>query len=107
MSHFSYFLLRLLTHSACFSTGERHQTYLGAAIRIAQQLGLHQLGHDPNTMPADDPALPPGVNTTKREIPIRLFYTLLFLDYMGIRSKPGLPPNLGEGVPFRPCFKVS
>lgn len=77
------------------STGERHQTYLGAAIRIAQQLGLHKLGHDPLTMPPLDQGLPAGISSLRREIPIRLFYTLLFLDYMGIRSKPSLPPNEG------------
>ena len=61
----------------------------------------------------DDAALPPGVNTLRREIPIRLFFTLLYvevllqldcvltmtarryLDYMAIRAKTSLPPPLG------------
>lgn len=46
-------------------------------------------------MPPLDPSLPAGISSLRREIPIRLFYTLLFLDYMGIRSKPSLPPNEG------------
>ncbi|KAM0754833.1 hypothetical protein T439DRAFT_297225 [Meredithblackwellia eburnea MCA 4105] len=81
------------------STGERHQTYLGAAIRISQQLGLHKLGSDPTTMPVEDYALPPGVNSLRREIPIRLFYTLLFLDYMAIKVSSSLPPPLVDCAP--------
>lgn len=69
---------------------------LAAGVRIAQQMGLHKLGSDPSTMPPEDPALPPGVNTLRREIPIRLFYVLLFLEYMNIRVRSGLSPALGE-----------
>lgn len=98
-------------------TGERHQTCsffqdaaryttarshrlpesadLGAAIRICQQLGLHKLGHDPANMPSEDVALPPGINSLRREIPIRLFQTLLYLDYMMLKVKTSLPPHLG------------
>ncbi|KAK4704424.1 hypothetical protein P7C70_g1786, partial [Phenoliferia sp. Uapishka_3] len=75
------------------STGERHQTYVGAAVRISQQLGLHKLGHDPNHMPAEDVALPPGINSLRREIPIRIFHTLLFLDYIAIKVRTSLPPQ--------------
>lgn len=65
---------------------ERFQTYLGASIRMAQQLGLHKLGHDPTVMPAfEDPALPSGVNSLRREIPIRLLHALLSVDFMILR----------------------
>lgn len=58
-------------------------------------LGLHKLGSDPSTMPPEDPALPTGINTMRREIPIRLFYVLLFLDFMSIKVKSSLSPAMG------------
>lgn len=64
-------------------------------MRIAQQLGIHKLGHDPSFMPVDDYALPPGINSLRREIPIRLLYTLLFLEFMAMKVKTSLPPSLG------------
>ncbi|BGP48283.1 hypothetical protein JCM10450v2_004155 [Rhodotorula kratochvilovae] len=79
---------------------ERHQTYIGAALRMAQSMGLHKLGSDPNAMPllsAEDElssGLPPGKNTLKREMALRMLSTLLFLDYTSLRIKTGLPPHL-------------
>lgn len=76
------------------ATGLRHQTYLGAGIRMCQQLGLHQLGDDPSTMPPEDVSLPSGVNSLRREIPLRLFRNLLFSEYIQLdKIKPGLPPS--------------
>lgn len=68
---------------------------------MAQSMGLHQLGSDPSTMPqlseADEinSGLPPGTNTLKREMALRMLTTLLFLDYTSLRIKTGLPPHLG------------
>lgn len=44
---------------------------LGTSIRLAQTLRLHDLGCDPNTMPPDDPAWPPGPSSLKREMGLR------------------------------------
>ncbi|GAA5896136.1 hypothetical protein JCM8208_007536 [Rhodotorula glutinis] len=82
------------------ASAERHQTYIGAALRMAQSMGLHTLGDDPNTMPdlGDDDelysGLPPGVNSLKREMALRMLATLLFLDYTSLRIKTSLPPHL-------------
>lgn len=69
-------------------------TDIVAAIRIAQQLGIHRLGNDPTTMPMPDPALPNTVCTLRREIPIRLLHALLFMSYMSMRVQSSLPPDL-------------
>ncbi|GAA6051731.1 hypothetical protein JCM3770_002704 [Rhodotorula araucariae] len=82
------------------ASAERHQTYIGAALRMAQSMGLHKLGADPAAMPllsAEDElssGLPPGINTLKREMALRMLSTLLFLDYTSLRIKTGLPPHL-------------
>ncbi|BGP32255.1 hypothetical protein JCM10296v2_004036 [Rhodotorula toruloides] len=82
------------------AAAERHQTYIGAALRMAQSMGLHQLGSDPSTMPLlseedeINSGLPPGVNTLKREMALRMLTTLLFLDYTSLRIKTSLPPHL-------------
>lgn len=87
---------------------------LGVAIRMCQQLGLHQLGEhrvhlcspiavadprfsgdDPSTMPPEDVSLPSGVNSLRREIPLRLMRNILFVEYISIdKIKSGLPPSL-------------
>ncbi|GAA5853704.1 hypothetical protein JCM8547_007418 [Rhodosporidiobolus lusitaniae] len=54
--------------------------WVSSAIRIAQRLGLHRLGSNPETMPPDDPALPPGSNSLKRETAVRLFHNLVNID---------------------------
>lgn len=43
-------------------------------------MGLHRLGTNPETMPPDDPALPPGKNSIKRETAVRLFNMLVAMD---------------------------
>ena len=86
------------------ASAERHQTYIGAALRMAQSMGLHTLGDDPHKMPelADDDelysGLPPGVNSLKREMALRMLATLLFLDYTSLRIKTSLPPHLGASL---------
>lgn len=54
--------------------------WLGSAIRQAQILGLHVLGDDPEIMPPDDPAWPPGKNSIKRQSALRLWNILAFND---------------------------
>ncbi|KAM0791451.1 hypothetical protein ACM66B_005906 [Microbotryomycetes sp. NB124-2] len=74
--------------------GLRHQTYLGVALRQCQQLGLHSMGHDPTVMPPEDVSLPPGINSLRREIPMRLFRNLLFVEQISLdKIKSVLPPD--------------
>ncbi|GAA5995967.1 uncharacterized protein JCM10292_004861 [Rhodotorula paludigena] len=54
--------------------------WAASAIRVAQRMGLHRLGSNPQTMPPDDPALPPGSNACKRESAIRLWHHLVNID---------------------------
>ncbi|GAA6020296.1 hypothetical protein JCM11491_005321 [Sporobolomyces phaffii] len=66
-----------------FSSSGQTGRYLGwfaSGVRVAQRLGLHRLGSDPNRMPPDDPALPPGSNNLKREIAVRLWHHLVNID---------------------------
>ncbi|GEM07470.1 zn(2)-C6 fungal-type transcription factor [Rhodotorula toruloides] len=56
--------------------------WLSAAIRLAQVLKLHQLGSNPDTMPPDDPAFPPGKNSIKREMAKRLWAVLVYQDWL-------------------------
>jgi hypothetical protein len=45
-------------------------------------------------MPPEDVSLPSGVNSLRREIPLRLFRNLLFSEYIQLdKIKPGLPPS--------------
>ncbi|KAK4054400.1 hypothetical protein OIV83_000894 [Microbotryomycetes sp. JL201] len=76
------------------AVGLRHQTYLGVALRQCQQLGLHSMGHDPTVMPPEDVSLPPGINSLRREIPMRLFRNLLFVEQISLdKIKSVLPPD--------------
>lgn len=66
-----------------FSSSGQTGRYLGwfaSAVRVAQRLGLHRLGSRDETMPPDDPALPPGSNSLKREMAVRLFHHLVNVD---------------------------
>lgn len=54
--------------------------WVASGIRVAQRLGLHRLGHNPQTMPPDDPALPPGKNAMKRDMAVRLWNQLVVID---------------------------
>lgn len=71
--------------------------YVAATMRTAQQLGLDKLGSDPNTMPSvQDPALPPGPSSLRREIALRAFHSLCHIDQTTFRCRPVLPMHLGE-----------
>lgn len=73
---------------------ERLQTYVAAGITMAQHLGLHRLGDDPKHMPDFvDPILPDEPCTLRRELALRLFYNLLFIDYLSFRIRSSLPPE--------------
>ncbi|GAA5885271.1 hypothetical protein JCM16303_005980 [Sporobolomyces ruberrimus] len=66
-----------------FSSSGQTGRYLGwfaAAVRVAQRMGLHRLGSNTKIMPPDDPALPPGSNSLKREMAVRLFHHLVNID---------------------------
>lgn len=67
----------------------RFLSLIAGAVRIAQILGLHQLGTSDESMPPDDPAWPPGKNSMKRQAAIRVWWILTFLDLMssGIRFR--------------------
>ncbi|GAA6016750.1 hypothetical protein JCM10207_003240 [Rhodosporidiobolus poonsookiae] len=54
--------------------------WVSSAICVAQRMGLHRLGANPQTMPPDDPALPPGSNSVKRETAVRLWNMLVNVD---------------------------
>ncbi|GAA5916616.1 uncharacterized protein JCM6883_007137 [Sporobolomyces salmoneus] len=58
----------------------RFMGWFASAVRVAQRLGIHRLGSNPQTMPPDDPALPPGSNSLKREMAARLFHHLVNID---------------------------
>ncbi|KAI5480083.1 C6 transcription factor [Pseudohyphozyma bogoriensis] len=61
--------------------------WLGGAIRIAQVLGLHKLGDDPEVMPVDDPSWPAGKNSVKRQSGLRIFAALLFMDWLCVGGR--------------------
>ncbi|GAA6012945.1 hypothetical protein JCM10207_008390 [Rhodosporidiobolus poonsookiae] len=61
--------------------------WLAGAIRLAQVLGLHLLGSNPETMPPEDPAWPPGRNSLKREMAKRLWAVLVYQDWLGANSR--------------------
>ncbi|GAA5864390.1 hypothetical protein JCM3774_002775 [Rhodotorula dairenensis] len=54
--------------------------WAASAIRVAQRMSLHRLGNDPQNMPPDDPALPPGQNSVKRQMAVRLWHHLVNID---------------------------
>ncbi|KAK4051144.1 hypothetical protein OIV83_002966 [Microbotryomycetes sp. JL201] len=54
--------------------------WIAGAVRVAHGLGLHRLGTDPEVMPPDDSAWPPGKNARKRQSAIRLFSSLRLLE---------------------------
>ncbi|GAA5884601.1 hypothetical protein JCM16303_003676, partial [Sporobolomyces ruberrimus] len=61
--------------------------WLSGAIRLAQVLGLHLLGSNPETMPPEDPAFPPGRSSVKREMAKRLWAVLVYQDWLGANSR--------------------
>ncbi|SCV71971.1 BQ2448_4665 [Microbotryum intermedium] len=77
------------------STGERLRTYVQAGVRMARSLGLHKLGEDPTTMPVEDPGLPSGAHTLRREMALRLLRNLLFVEWVSTNKlPPEMTPNL-------------
>ncbi|CEQ42688.1 SPOSA6832_04531, partial [Sporobolomyces salmonicolor] len=71
--------------------------YVAATVRLCQQLRLDKLGSDPNRMPdLEDPALPSGTNSLRRELAIRAFQTVSHLDQMIFRCRPTLPVYLSK-----------
>ncbi|GAA5827814.1 hypothetical protein JCM11251_007684 [Rhodosporidiobolus azoricus] len=70
--------------------------YVAAAVRLCQHLKLDKLGNDPAAMPPEDPSLPSGTNTLRRERAIQLFHALLHVDQVTFRCRPVLPLHLVE-----------
>lgn len=62
-------------------------TWLAAATNVCCCLGWHKLGDDHEVMPHDDPAFPPGKNSMKREIVLRLFSLIRFMDVMAAGTR--------------------
>ncbi|GAA5956837.1 hypothetical protein JCM8115_003836 [Rhodotorula mucilaginosa] len=75
--------------------------YVAGALRLCQQLKLDKLGKDdPTVMPPEDPALPSGINSLRREVPLRLFYALLHVDQVIFRLRPVLAgQNICSALP--------
>ncbi|GAA5871056.1 hypothetical protein JCM3774_005099 [Rhodotorula dairenensis] len=61
----------------------RFASWLAQGIRTGQKLGFHTLTSDPETMPPDDPALPPGKNSMKREVALKIWGFMIFFDHLG------------------------
>ncbi|GAA5903307.1 fungal specific transcription factor domain-containing protein [Sporobolomyces salmoneus] len=69
--------------------------YVAASVRLSQQLGLDKLGSDPTVMPTcQDPALPPGSCSLRREIALKAFHGLCHIDQTTFRCRPVLPMHL-------------
>ena len=54
-----------------------------AGTRIAHLLGYHKLGANPETMPDEDPGLPHGSNSMKRQAVLTAWNEIYFIDSMG------------------------
>ncbi|GAA6049643.1 hypothetical protein JCM3770_005050 [Rhodotorula araucariae] len=87
-------LVQITTFFACWTLisahgGEfgRFSSWLACGIRIAQKMGLHQLTDDPENMPPDDPAWPPGKNALKRETALRIWGFLCFFDHLSASAR--------------------
>ncbi|BGP57169.1 hypothetical protein JCM8202v2_004809 [Rhodotorula sphaerocarpa] len=61
----------------------RFASWLAEAIRTGHKLGLHLMTTDPENMPPDDPALPSGKNSQKRETALKVWGSLVFFDRLG------------------------
>lgn len=61
----------------------RFASWLAQGIRTGHKLGLHLLSTDPEHMPPDDVALPPGKNSLKRETVLKLWGFMSFFDHLG------------------------
>jgi len=56
-----------------------HSSELSSSLTL-QLLGIHRLTDDPQVMPPADPAWPPNACSLRRELALRLFGLLSFLD---------------------------
>ncbi|GAA6027373.1 hypothetical protein JCM8097_007805 [Rhodosporidiobolus ruineniae] len=65
----------------------RFSSWLACGIRAGQKLGLHRLTDDPEHMPPDDPAWPPGKNSIKREGALRIWSFLTFFDHIAASAR--------------------
>ncbi|GAA5839527.1 hypothetical protein JCM5353_002777 [Sporobolomyces roseus] len=65
----------------------RFSNLLCVAIRTGHNLQLHRLTDDPENMPSDDPAWPPGKNSVKRESALRIWSALTFYDHLAAISR--------------------
>ncbi|KAK9894355.1 hypothetical protein P389DRAFT_197652 [Cystobasidium minutum MCA 4210] len=83
---FAVYFQQFLQPAAGPSSAERMLHWLAIAIRSAQMMGLHSLGSDPEVMPPDDPAWPPGKNAFKRQLALRLWANLQWADWMSATS---------------------
>ncbi|GAA5892345.1 hypothetical protein JCM6882_003644 [Rhodosporidiobolus microsporus] len=84
--------------------------WVASAIRVAQRLGLHRLGAAPDRMPPDDPALPPGRNSVKRETAVRLWWQLVCVDSwlsdsQGLRCYLLHPSQYNTALPLNLNFR--
>ena len=62
-------------------------SWLASATNACLCMGWHKLGEDHEVMPPDDPAFPPGKNSMKREIVLRLFGLVRFMDVMAAGTR--------------------
>ncbi|KAH8929428.1 hypothetical protein BT69DRAFT_204616 [Atractiella rhizophila] len=53
-------------------------TFALSLLAVAQALRLHRLGEYEDKMPPDDPAFPPGKNSLKRQMALRIFGIICF-----------------------------
>ncbi|KAH8079878.1 hypothetical protein HD553DRAFT_124282 [Filobasidium floriforme] len=60
--------------------GAYQTTIVGTMAGICKLLNLDQLGSDPLKMPDDDPMLPPGSSTLKRQLACQAFNAVFFYD---------------------------
>ncbi|GAA5846110.1 hypothetical protein JCM9279_004791 [Rhodotorula babjevae] len=65
----------------------RFLSLMATAIRTAQLLGIHRLTDDPQVMPPADPAWPPNACSLRRELALRLFGLLSFLDFISASTR--------------------
>ncbi|GAA5942915.1 hypothetical protein JCM3775_001226 [Rhodotorula graminis] len=65
----------------------RFLSLMATAIRTAQLLGIHRLTDDPQVMPPADPAWPPNACSLRREVALRLFGLLSFLDFISASTR--------------------
>ncbi|GAA5857617.1 hypothetical protein JCM8547_004298 [Rhodosporidiobolus lusitaniae] len=80
---------------------------LAAGVRVAQKLRLHLLGDDSSVMPPDDPALPPGQNSVKRQTALRVFGLLCFFDTVTANGRLGAYLIHNEQVTSAPLANIS